>query len=69
MLSRIGMPELLLILALVLIVFGPSKLPELGKSIGKTIKEFRRSSNEILDDTDIAAVTTEEKQAVKSAKS
>lgn len=69
MLSRIGMPELLLILALVLVVFGPSKLPELGKSIGKTIKEFRRSSNEILDDADIAAVATEEKQAVKSAKS
>ena len=38
--GRIGTTELILILAIALIVVGPSKLPELGKSLGKTIKEF-----------------------------
>ena len=48
--GRIGIWELVLILGLVLLLFGPSKLPELGKSIGKTLKEFRRSSAGFIDD-------------------
>lgn len=39
----IGMPELLLILLICLLVFGAAKLPEIGKALGKTIKEFKKS--------------------------
>ena len=46
----IGMPELLLILALVLIVLGPKKLPELAKTLGKGLAEFRRATDEIKDE-------------------
>lgn len=42
-----SMPELVLILVIALIVFGPGKLPEVGKAIGKGIQEFRRASNDI----------------------
>lgn len=55
----IGFQELILILIIALVVFGPKKLPELGRSLGKTLAEFRRASNEIkqsiekeLQDTD-----------------
>ncbi|MGH9238925.1 MAG: Sec-independent protein translocase protein TatB [Vicinamibacterales bacterium] len=43
----LGMPELLIILVLALIIFGPRKLPDLGRSLGKSIGEFRRASNEL----------------------
>jgi sec-independent protein translocase protein TatA len=46
----IGIWELLLVLVIVLIVFGPSKLPELGKSIGKGLKEFKKASSEITEE-------------------
>ncbi|WP_371371612.1 twin-arginine translocase TatA/TatE family subunit [Sporomusa aerivorans] len=42
-----SMPELVLILVIALIVFGPGKLPEVGKAIGKGIQEFRRASSDI----------------------
>ena len=41
----IGVPELMLILVVGLIVFGPGKLPEMGRSLGKGIREFRKASN------------------------
>ncbi len=47
MFGNIGFPELLIILAIALLVFGPKKLPEVGKSIGKAVREFRRTSDEI----------------------
>jgi sec-independent protein translocase protein TatA len=43
----IGMPELVIILVIALVIFGPRKLPELGRSLGKSIGEFRRASNEL----------------------
>jgi len=43
----LGMPELIFILVIALIVFGPRKLPDLGRSLGKSIGEFRRASNEL----------------------
>jgi sec-independent protein translocase protein TatB len=46
MLGSLGGPELILILVIALIVFGPRRLPEIGKSIGKMLGEFRRASNE-----------------------
>ncbi|NDI36252.1 twin-arginine translocase TatA/TatE family subunit [Chengkuizengella sediminis] len=47
--ASIGIPGLLIILVLALILFGPSKLPQLGKAIGTTIKEFRNGANELMD--------------------
>jgi sec-independent protein translocase protein TatA len=47
MFPSLGMPELLIILVLALIIFGPRKLPDLGRSLGKSIGEFRRASNEL----------------------
>jgi len=43
----IGIQEMILILVIALVIFGPKRLPELGRSIGKTLAEFRRASNEI----------------------
>ena len=43
----IGMPELAIILVIALIIFGAGKLPEIGKSIGKGIKEFKNAMKEI----------------------
>jgi TatA/E family protein of Tat protein translocase len=47
MFGNIGFPELLIILAVALLIFGPKKLPEVGKSIGRAVREFRRTSDEI----------------------
>ncbi|HHU76457.1 MAG TPA: twin-arginine translocase TatA/TatE family subunit [Firmicutes bacterium] len=45
--GRIGAQELLLILVLALIIFGPRKLPELGRSLGQGIREFRKAATEV----------------------
>jgi sec-independent protein translocase protein TatA len=42
----IGMPELLIILVIILIIFGVGKLPEIGSALGKGIKNFKKSINE-----------------------
>ena len=56
MLSNIGVPGLILILLLALIIFGPKKLPEIGRAFGQTLREFKNStkdlSNEVMSDLD-----------------
>jgi TatA/E family protein of Tat protein translocase len=47
MFGSIGMPELIIIFVIALIIFGPRKLPELGRSLGKSLAEFKRASNEL----------------------
>ena len=47
MFGSIGMPELIIIYVIALIIFGPRKLPELGRSLGKSLAEFKRASNEL----------------------
>jgi sec-independent protein translocase protein TatA len=47
MFGSIGMPELIIILTIALIIFGPRKLPELGRSLGRSLSEFKRASNEL----------------------
>lgn len=48
--QRLGMTELILILVIALVIFGPSKLPEIGRSIGQSINEFKKGMNEISND-------------------
>lgn len=45
--GNIGTPEIILILFIALIIFGPGKLPELGKAVGRTINEFKKASNDV----------------------
>ena len=47
MFGTLGGPELFLILVIALIVFGPTRLPDIGKSMGKMLAEFRKASNEL----------------------
>lgn len=67
MLSNIGVPGLILILVLALIIFGPKKLPEMGRAVGQTLREFKKSTKELIDDEkdtiEEAAKTTEDKKA------
>jgi sec-independent protein translocase protein TatA len=46
--GSIGVPELIVIFIVALLVFGPRKLPEIGKSMGKALKEFQRARNELI---------------------
>jgi len=56
MFGSIGGPELLLIFVVALLIFGPRKLPELGKTLGKGLAEFRRAANDLRDslETEVA---------------
>ena len=47
MFGKIGAGELILILAIALVIFGPSKLPQIGKSMGQAIKEFRKGTTQV----------------------
>ncbi|ALC87488.1 preprotein translocase [Bacillus sp. FJAT-22090] len=47
---NIGVPGLIIILVIALIVFGPSKLPQLGKAVGQTLREFKNSTKDIVDE-------------------
>ena len=50
MLQNIGVPGLILILVIALIIFGPSKLPEIGRAFGTTLKEFKKSTRDLVSD-------------------
>lgn len=52
MLGNIGVPGLILILIIALIIFGPKKLPEMGRAVGQTLKEFKKSTKELTSDFD-----------------
>ena len=59
----IGMPELLLILAIALIVIGPKKLPDLAKTLGRALREFKKATNEFKDTLQIDEDLTNVKRA------
>lgn len=61
MLGSVGMPELLVIMIIALMVFGPRRLPELGKALGQTINEFKKGANSIRDSVE-AEIAREEQQ-------
>ena len=48
----VGLPEVTVILILALLIFGPKKLPELGKQLGKTLKSLKKASNEFQNEID-----------------
>ncbi|MBP2240670.1 sec-independent protein translocase protein TatA [Cytobacillus eiseniae] len=50
MLSNIGIPGLIIVLVLALIIFGPKKLPEIGRAMGQSLKEFKSSTKGLMDD-------------------
>jgi len=54
--AAIGVPGLIVILVIVLILFGPRKLPEVGAAVGKTLAEFKKSAKDIMDDDEKADV-------------
>lgn len=61
---NIGAGELILVLVLAIFIFGPKKLPEIGRTIGKTLKEFRRSST----GNETITVENERVEAIKTPK-
>lgn len=63
MLSNIGIPGLILILVLALIIFGPKKLPEIGRAVGQTLKEFKKSAHELTSEA-----TDDVKNEIKEVK-
>lgn len=68
MFGSLGMPELVIIFVIALIVFGPRKLPELGKSLGKSLAEFKRASNELRNSLEEEIRVEEERErTVKAA--
>lgn len=67
MFGRLGPVELILILIIALVIFGPSKLPQIGRSLGESIKEFKKGTSEIRKE--INNVTEPEKEEGKKADS
>jgi TatA/E family protein of Tat protein translocase len=68
MFGSIGMPELIVIFVIALIIFGPRKLPELGRSLGKSLGEFRRASNDLRNSLEEEVRLDEQRRAVETMK-
>ncbi len=68
MFGSIGMPELIIIFVIALIIFGPRKLPELGRSLGKSIAEFKKASNELRSTLEEEIRLEEQRASIDAAK-
>ncbi len=68
MFGSLGMPELIVIFVIALIVFGPRKLPELGRSLGKGIAEFKKATNELHSTLEQEIRLEEQRTAADTAK-
>jgi TatA/E family protein of Tat protein translocase len=62
------MPELIIIFVIALIIFGPRKLPELGRSLGKSLAEFKRASNELKSTLEEEIRLDEQRSALEASK-
>ena len=67
MFGNIGMPELIVIFTIALLIFGPRKLPELGRSLGRSLSEFKKASNELRNTLE-EEIRVEEHQQREAAK-
>jgi len=67
MFGSIGMPELIIIFVIALIIFGPRKLPELGRSLGKSLSEFKRASNELRSTLEEEIRIEDQREVAKAA--
>ncbi len=65
--GNIGMQELIIIFVIALIIFGPRRLPDLGRSLGKSIAEFKRASNELKNTLEEEIRVDDQKQARAAA--
>lgn len=68
MFGSIGMPELIIILVIALIIFGPRKLPELGKSLGRSLNEFKKASNDLQNTLEQEIKIEEQKETAAKVK-
>jgi TatA/E family protein of Tat protein translocase len=68
MFGSIGMPELIIIFVIALVIFGPRKLPELGRSLGKSLSEFKRASNELKSTLEEEIRLDEQRTTIESSK-
>jgi TatA/E family protein of Tat protein translocase len=62
------MPELIIILVIALIIFGPRKLPELGKSLGRSLNEFKKASNDLQNTLEQEIKIEEQKETAAKVK-
>lgn len=62
MLANIGIPGLIIILVIALVIFGPKKLPEMGRAVGQTLKEFKKSTKELVEEDNSEEKKQEEKK-------
>ncbi|MGB4705577.1 MAG: TatA/E family twin arginine-targeting protein translocase, partial [Candidatus Saccharicenans sp.] len=67
--GSIGLPELIIILIIALLVFGPKKLPEVGKSVGRAIREFKKASDELRSKVEEEIQASEIKSNLEEVKS
>lgn len=67
MLSNIGIPGLVIVLVIALIIFGPSKLPEIGRAFGRTLSEFKSATKGLVNDTE-KEEENESKAALRAVK-
>ena len=65
----VGLPEVTVILILALLIFGPKKLPELGKQLGKTLKSLKKASNEFQNEIDQVMKEEDKEESLKSIES
>ena len=68
MFGSLGMPELIVIFVIALIVFGPRKLPELGRSLGRTLAEFKKATNEFQNTLESEIRLEEQRTALEAAR-
>jgi sec-independent protein translocase protein TatA len=66
MLGSIGLPELFVIFVIALVVFGPRRLPEIGRSLGRTIAEFKRASSGLHERLEREVQLEEQERALNS---
>ena len=64
----IGVPELAIVLVLALIIFGPGKLPDVAKGLGKSIKEFKKAKNDFTDDLNLSDNDVREAKVISETK-